>query len=95
MKSSGRRASIGWLRTRRQNSKPSTSGIEMSARIIQGRFWTASCQAAAPSAASWIVKPCAASGIARYLRKAASSSAISTERSIGGTVLKSGMSSSP
>ncbi len=95
MKSSGSRASIGWLRTRRQNSKPSSSGIETSARIIQGRFCTAICQAAAPSAASWIVKPWAASGIARYLRNAASSSAISTVRSIVGTVLKSGISSSP
>ncbi len=52
MKSSGMRESSGWLRTRRQNSKPSTSGMEMSARIIQGRFCTASCHAAEPSAAS-------------------------------------------
>jgi hypothetical protein len=41
-----------------------------------------------------MVKPWAARGMARYFRKAASSSAINTVRSIGGTVLKSGMSSS-
>ena len=44
--------------------------------------------------ASQIVKPCAASGMAMNLRKAASSSAMSTVRSISGTVLKSGKSGS-